>query len=135
MSETFALADLPGAGTDRPVEERGTLDVRAKALEQIIRGASLAVDGVVSHSAGGVQKLTGTRYPTASVSFSGPAARADLTVAAAWPCHVQDLATAVRDRVRAETTRLSGTDLVRLDVTVHLVTPDPSAAPKRRRVQ
>lgn len=134
MSETFALADLPGAGADRPVEERGTLEVRARAIEQIIRGAALSVDGVVSHAVGGVQQLTGASYPSASVTLVGSAARAKLDVAVPWPSSVQDVATTVRDHVRAEATRLSGTELLRLDVTVHLVTTDP-ATPTRRRVQ
>lgn len=134
VSETFALADLPGAGADRPVEERGTLDVRAKAIEQIIRGAALTVDGVVTH-ASGVRKLTGGSYPDASVSFAGQAARATLHVAAPWPCRVEELAATVRDHVSAEATRLSGTEIVRLDVTVHLVTPDADTTPTRRRVQ
>lgn len=133
MSETFALADLPGAGADRPVDDRGTLDVRSKALEQIICGASLTVAGTVAVSpAGGLQQLTGSTYPSANVSFAGTTARAELSVAAAWPCRVQDLVTRVRDHVRAEATRLSGTDVARLDVTVHLVTADSVPTPTRR---
>ncbi len=133
MSDTFVLADLPGAGADRPVDERGTLDVRSKALEQIICGASLTVAGTVAvHPAGGLQQLTGTTYPTASVAFAGTSARAQLSVAAPWPCAVQELATSVRDRVRAEAMRLSGTEISRLDVTVHLVTADAMATPTRR---
>lgn len=133
MSDTFVLGDLPGAGADRPVDERGTLDVRSKALEQIICGASLTVAGTVAvHPAGGLQQLTGSTYPSASVSFAGTAARAELSVAAAWPCTVQELAANVRDRVRAEATRLSGTDISRLDVTVHLVTAGSVPTPTRR---
>ncbi len=131
MTDTFALSDLPGAGADRPVEERGTLDVRGKAVEHIACQAALGVPGVVRHSPS-LSALGAKTLPSASAAFRGSIAIVTLDVAATWPCRAEELATTVRDTVRAETTRLSGTDVTRVDVTMHVVTASTDTATTRR---
>ncbi|RYJ05265.1 MAG: hypothetical protein EON52_12450 [Actinomycetales bacterium] len=131
MSESFAVSDIPGSGADRPVEERGTLDVRAKAVENILRNAALAVPGSVPHT-GGVGPLSTKSLPSASVTFRGSIATATLDVAAHWPCRAEELAASVRDTVRTEASRLSGTDITRVDVTLHVVPgSNPTTRPRR----
>ena len=132
---TFALSDLPGEGTDRPVDDRGTLDVRAKAVEHIVAQASLQVPGCVARPAS-VQQLGTRNLPSATVTFRGAIAVADLHAAATWPCRAEELTATIRSSVRAEASRLSGTDIERVDVTLHIVSADEaqSQQPSRRRV-
>lgn len=121
-----------------PPDERGTLDVRTQALERLVIGAALQVPGSVSRPAGltqgGLQQLAARSLPSATVTFRGPTAVADLHVAATWPCHAEQLAADVREAVRVEASRLSGADLGRVDVTLHVVAADATTAPTRRRV-
>jgi uncharacterized alkaline shock family protein YloU len=135
---TDTLAATPDVTDHAPVPpgERGTLDVRTKALEHLVAHAALQVPGCVARPAG-LQKL-GRSLPSASVTFRGSVAIAELHAAATWPCRVQELATTIRDTVRSEATRLSGTEIGRVDVTLHVVPADQTVggSPARtRRVQ
>ncbi|KQY55790.1 hypothetical protein ASD11_14890 [Aeromicrobium sp. Root495] len=132
MSETFALSDVPGAGADRAPEDRGTLDVKARAVESILCRAALDVDGSVAHSAG-VGPLGGRNLPTAAVTFRGSIAVATLDVGAHWPCRAEELAATIRDTVRVEASRLSDTEITRVDVTLHVV-PGSGDQSRPRRV-
>ncbi|MBD8606799.1 Asp23/Gls24 family envelope stress response protein [Aeromicrobium sp. CFBP 8757] len=129
MSDTIEAP--PGLA---PAEERGTLDVRTKALEHLVAHAALQVPGCVARPAG-LHPLTRS-LPSASVTYRGSVAVADLHAAATWPCRVQELATTIRDTVRAEASRLSGTDIGRVDVTLHVVPVDEAvgATTSPRRV-
>jgi uncharacterized alkaline shock family protein YloU len=102
-----------------PADDRGSLDVRTKAVEHIIANASLEVPGCVARPAG-LQKLARS-LPSASVTIRGSVAIAELHAAAAWPCGAQELAATIRDTVRAEASRQSGLEIGRLDVTLHVV--------------
>lgn len=122
------------APTDVPAEDRGSLDVRAKAVEHIVARASLQVPGCVERSAG-LQKLARS-LPSASVTFRGSVAIAELHAAATWPCRAQELASTIRDTVRAEAARQTGIEIGRLDVTLHVVPADDTTTTHgRRRVQ
>ena len=105
-----------------PADDRGSLDVRAKAVEHIVANASLEVPGCVARPAG-IQKLARS-LPSASVTFRGSVAIAELHAAATWPCRAQELASTIRDTVRAEASRQSGLEISRLDVTLHVVPAD-----------
>lgn len=108
-----------------PADDRGSLDVRAKAVEHIVANASLEVPGCVARPAG-IQKLARS-LPSASVTFRGSVAIAELHAAATWPCRAQELASTIRDTVRAEASRQSGLEISRLDVTLHVVPADEVA--------
>lgn len=130
--DTFALSDRPGAGADLPAEERGTLEVRAKAVEQIVNHTALGVEGIVAQHPSGIGRLATKQLPSSSITFRGSIATATLDVGAAWPCRAEELAAQVRDHVRVEATRLSGTDITRVDVTLHVVA---GAVARPRRVR
>lgn len=121
-------------------DDRGTLDIRTKALERLVIGAALQVPGSVSRPAGlqqgGLQQLAARSLPSATVTFRGTTAVADLHVAATWPCRAEQLAADVREAARVEASRLSGADLGRVDVTLHVVAADTatSSTSGRRRV-
>lgn len=118
------LADADTETAD-PTEDRGTLDVRNKALQRIIEHVALKVPGTVVHRSA-LGRVTGSAFPKADITAEGRAVRVKLDVAMAWPGNVSRIATAARDAVRHEAFRLSGIEVRSVDVTVHAV--DPSAA-------
>ena len=111
--------------TSDPAEDRGTLDVRNKALQRIIERVALKVPGTVAHRSG-LGRVIGSALPKADITAEGRAVRVKLDVAMAWPGNVSRVATSARDAVRQEAFRLSGIEIRSVDVTVHAV--DPSAA-------
>jgi uncharacterized alkaline shock family protein YloU len=113
----FALSDLTSAA---PAEERGTLDVHARALEHIAERAAEQVPDTVRQSSA-LDRIRRKGYPHASVTVQRSRAWIELDVAATWPCRVTELATQVRDRVLAEAARLSGIDVRSVDVNLHIV--------------
>jgi len=127
----FAISDLTPAA---PAEERGTLEVRASALEHIAQRAAEQITGTVAQSSA-MDRLRGKGYPHASVTVQRSRAWVKLDVAASWPCPVTELATRVRDHVLAETTRLSGLDVRSVDVNIHIATHHDERSSSRSRVR
>ncbi|MFE6509195.1 Asp23/Gls24 family envelope stress response protein [Nocardioides sp. NPDC057764] len=125
------LMDADSEAPD-PAEDRGTLDVRNKALQRIIEHAALKVPGTVAHRSA-LGRVTGSAFPKADITAEGRAVRVKLDVAMAWPGSVSRIATAARDAVRQEAFRLSGIEIRSVDVTVHAV--DPSTEDTGRRVE
>lgn len=126
----------PGAGTpqktpDDDAAARGTLDVRAEAIEHLAELVAADVAGTVRYRST-MDKVRGRGYPHAEVSIRGASSWLTLDIAVAWPAAVEEIAQAARDHVRTETTRLSGSDVRRVDVTVHLLGADQGDAPRRR---
>ncbi|MFE6650002.1 Asp23/Gls24 family envelope stress response protein [Nocardioides sp. NPDC057772] len=111
--------------TADPTEDRGTLDVRNKALQRIIEQVALKVPGTVAHRSA-LGRVTGSAFPKADITAEGRAVRVKLDVAMTWPGNLTRVATAARDAVRQEAFRLSGIEVRSVDVTVHAV--DTSAA-------
>ncbi|MFB9661157.1 hypothetical protein ACFQS3_00405 [Glycomyces mayteni] len=120
MTEDFALADLPGSGADRPPGERGSLRLADAAVARILEGAALACEGTAT-----------TKRPKAKATVKHGRIWARLDVGVAWPGPVSATARDLTARVRAEATRITGYDVVALDVGVHLV----DAPEQTRRVR
>ncbi|UIJ35608.1 Asp23/Gls24 family envelope stress response protein [Allobranchiibius sp. GilTou73] len=110
---------------------RGTLDVRAAAIGHLAEHVASDVPGTVRYRSN-MDKLRGRGYPHAEVNIRGASSWITLDIAVSWPAAVEDIAQATRDQVRTETARLSGSDVRRVDVTVHLLSPDQGDAPQRR---
>ncbi|MBO1755019.1 hypothetical protein [Allobranchiibius sp. CTAmp26] len=110
---------------------RGILDVRSAAIEHLAEHIAADVAGTVNYRSN-MDKLRGRGYPHAEVSIRGASSWITLDIAVAWPGVVEDIASTARDQVRTETTRLSGSDVRRVDVTVHVLTADQVGAPERR---
>ncbi|GAA1906547.1 hypothetical protein GCM10009737_04150 [Nocardioides lentus] len=115
----FALSDVSGAA-DRPPEERGRLDLKTRALAHLAEHAASEVPGTV-RSGSAVRRSLGRAYPHASASLDAGRASLDLDVAVAWPAPVADVARRTRDHVLERARTLSGIDVRRVDVTVHVV--------------
>lgn len=128
-----------GRGTDAAADlhkqqdpaDRGTLDVRTIAIEHIVERAASQVPGTIAHNAG-LGKLLGKGYPSADVDVRGSSAWIRLQVAVVWPTPIEQIAVRARDQVREQTVRLSGVDVRRVDVTVHVVAADQVDATSRR---
>lgn len=138
MSKAAAAGAQAGtARGDGEVEEqqdpaqRGTLDVRTVAIQHIVEQVASRVPGTVAHSAG-LGKLLGKGYPSADVDVRGSSTWIRLQVAVVWPTAVEEIAVRARDQVREQTARLSGSDVRRVDVTVHVVPADQVDATSRR---
>lgn len=98
-------------------------------MERIACGAAARVTGTTSRS----RSLTSlTQLPSAKLSRTGSVFVIELDVAAMWPAPVSDVATRVRDQVRDEVTRQSGVTIERVDVTVHVVSPDADDLAEKR---
>ena len=104
--------------------ERGTLDVRTKAIQHIVERAVLDTPGTVAHQARWASS-SAPRRPR-DRHDAGPPRPRQVDVAAVWPAPVTRIATDVRDRVMHEAARLSGVFIRTVDVTVHVVTPTTS---------
>lgn len=121
--------------------ERGTLDVRAKAVERLAEGAALEIPGSVRHASrlgaltGSLTgPLTGSTHPKATVRISDGSARVDVAVACVWPAPLARIAAQVRERVAQRTAELSGISIISVDVTVTAVDADdlPTTTPTGR---
>lgn len=113
------------------VEDRGTLDVRNRALQRIVEHIVLQVPGTVTHRST-LGRITGMALPKADITTESRAARVKVEIAMAWPGNISQVATAVRDTVRQEAFRLSGIQIRSVDVTVHAVDPSASDDTGRR---
>ncbi|WP_205325503.1 hypothetical protein [Glycomyces sp. YM15] len=112
--DAFALADLPGSGSDRSAEERGALRLADTAVVHVLEGAARSCGGTAA-----------SRRPRAHATVRHGRIWARLDVGVTWPGPVGAVSREVTRRVRAETARITGYDLVALDVVVHLVdTPE-----------
>jgi hypothetical protein len=122
----FALADLLGAGADRPPEERGTLEIGETAVARVFEGAARKAPGGVVRAG----LLGRGAYPRAHASVRHGRIWARLDVGVRWPGPTAATARELARRVRAEAVRITGFEVVALDVTVHLA--DGADAPERR---
>jgi uncharacterized alkaline shock family protein YloU len=120
-------------GPRAPADQRGRLEVRDKVLRRLAEHASLQTPGTTSHEPT-LGRLRGATLPRAEVVRRGRTARVVIDVACGWPAPVARIAAEVREHVRAETARLSGVPITRVDVTAHAVvgSDDPRAG---RRVE
>lgn len=115
-------------------EDRGSLEVRLRAIRHVVERVALQTPGVVRHSTV-LGRVAGGGSPHAEVAMRGRSARIALRVAVVWPAPVTSVAAEVRDAVRTEAARLTGVHVETVDVEVYAVSEDDTDAPTRRRVE
>ena len=111
--------------------ERGSLQVRDRAVERIVEAAVLEVDGVLRH-ADTLDRVTGRQLPRVEVVMAGHRVRASIEVATRWPTSVLDVTARTRDGVTHALAHLAGLTVDAVDVHVSFLSTD---VPERRRVQ
>lgn len=116
------------------VDERGTLEVRDKALQHVVERVALETPGTVTHTSV-LGRLRGAQLPRAEITRQGRSARVSLDVGARRPCRVSEIAASVRDSVHTEAARMTGVHLVSVDVTVHALSESDLSTETERRVQ
>ncbi|WP_167736735.1 Asp23/Gls24 family envelope stress response protein [Nocardioides sp. 1609] len=134
MAEPAVEGTVGSATPDevRP-DERGTLEVRVRAIQHVVEQTVLSTPGTVAHRTA-LGRLRGSNSPRADITMQGRSARVAVDVACVWPCHVAGIAARVRDTVRAEAARITGVHLHTVDVTVHTLGP-AEVDQERRRVE
>lgn len=115
----------------RDAAHRGTLDIRTTAMEHLVQHVASEVPGTMRYRSG-LDRLRGRGYPHAEVDVRGSAIWVRLEVAVRWPTPVEDIAVQARERVRSETMRLSGSEVRRVDVSVHMLCADQVDTTQRR---
>lgn len=143
MNEVMSTgADATAAGGDAtlggeaPVAvpdpgERGSLQLRDRAVVRIVEAAVLEVDGVLRH-AETLDRVTGRQLPRVDVVVAGNRARASVEVATRWPTPLAEVAARTREGVTRALSHLAGLTVDAVDVHVAFVSTD---VPERRRVQ
>lgn len=130
-STSIEAGERPQPG--RP-DELGTLDVRVKAIQHVVERAVLDTPGTVAHRTA-LGRVRGSTTPRATITMQGRRASVAVDVACVWPCRIADIATQVRDTVRAETARITGVHIHTVDVTVQTVEAADIDQPESRRVE
>ncbi len=133
MAETTSLESPGGPEQGRP-DERGNLEVRVTAIEHVVERAALDTPGTVAHHTA-LGRLRGSNTPRADITMQGRSARVAVEVACVWPCRISEIATRVRDTVRAEAARITGVHIQSVDVTIYTVNAADLDQPERRRVE
>lgn len=112
-------------------DDRGSLDVRVRAVQHIIEAIALDVPGSIAHSTA-LDKVRRAGAPSARVALQRGSARVHVDVAAVWPAALSDIATQVRDAVLSEAPRLSGVHIRSCDVTIRTVGAAEADQPERK---
>lgn len=108
--------------------ERGTLDVRSRAVTRIAEIAAGRVDGVETVAGG----LTSRPLPRVDADVRGGKVRATVEAATRWPTPIADVASRIRVAVSEDLARSSGLDVETIDVRVHYVSPERATKNLRR---
>jgi uncharacterized alkaline shock family protein YloU len=133
-TEAHAVTDTGAVSAPVAPEVRGTLDVRVKALEHVVEEVVRQTPGTVSHTST-LRRLVRGGTPSASTTVHAGAARLDVRISCTWPCDVTRIATDVRERVLAETQRMTGVEVRSVDVAVEVISPDDLDDAGSRRVE
>lgn len=116
VAEEADVAPLPDPA------ERGTLEVRDRAVTNIVIAAALRCAGVHRHGTG-LGKLAGRELPRAHVDVAGDHVRAGVDIAVQWGLRLGDVTAATRRAVHDALSTQSG--LTVDGVTVHVATVIP----------
>ena len=113
--------------------ERGSLEIKHKAVERLAVLAARSTDAVTDRHPG-LRVLGGRELPKADVTISGTRVRAKVDVAVTWPAPLAEVAANVRAAVARDLSELGIYTVDRVDVTVQCV-PAETATDDEGRVQ
>ncbi|QWC84279.1 Asp23/Gls24 family envelope stress response protein [Nocardioidaceae bacterium] len=110
-------------------ETRGRLEVRSAVVRKVATRLAQEVAGVVPRDGGAGALLGRHGSPHVELVYEGPHVDAVVRCDVTWPCDLDAVAAAVRDRVRGTTPTYAGVTLRTVDVRVR---PVLTAVPRRR---
>ncbi|MBY4127041.1 Asp23/Gls24 family envelope stress response protein [Rhodococcus fascians] len=114
MTET-AVAETPN-----DPGERGSLEIKHKAVERLAVLAARSTESVTDRHPG-LRVLGGRDLPKADVTINGTRVRAQVAVAVTWPSPLATVAANVRAAVARDLSELGIYTVDRVDVTVQCV--------------
>ncbi|MDI9893799.1 MULTISPECIES: Asp23/Gls24 family envelope stress response protein [Rhodococcus] len=108
--------------TETAVEpgERGSLEIKHKAVERLAVLAARGTESVTDRNPG-LRVLGGRDLPKADVTINGTRVRAQVAVAVTWPSPLAKVAANVRAAVARDLSELGIYTVDRVDVTVQCV--------------
>lgn len=106
--------------------ERGSLEIKHKAVEHLAVLAARSTESVTDRNPG-LRVLGGRDLPTADVTINGTRVRAQVAVAVAWPSPLAKVAEKVRAAVARDLSELGIYTVDRVDVTVQCVPAETAA--------
>lgn len=124
----------PAAGSDPG--ERGSLELRSRAVERLVSAAAGEVDG----TSGGVSRVLGRQVrgpaerPQVSAEVTGDLLTASIVLSLPWGVPLAPAAAAVRASVRDRVTATTGLRVGHLDVVVRSLLPPRDSSPAPRVV-
>lgn len=110
------------------VDDRGTLEVRGRAVGRMAEIAASRVDGVERVNNG----IASRSLPYVDATVAGGRIRATVQAATRWPTPIAEIAVRVRNAVEEDLRRHSGLDVDIVDVRMQYSTPDQRRASTRR---
>ncbi|MCZ4517427.1 Asp23/Gls24 family envelope stress response protein [Rhodococcus ruber] len=114
MTETAVTETLNDPG------ERGSLEIKHKAVERLAVLAARGTESVTDRNPG-LRVLGGRDLPKADVTINGTRVRAQVAVAVTWPSPLAKVAANVRAAVARDLSELGIYTVDRVDVTVQCV--------------
>ncbi|WP_157225969.1 Asp23/Gls24 family envelope stress response protein [Rhodococcus sp. AW25M09] len=118
MTETATEADTPN-----DPGQRGSLEIKHKAVERLAVLAARSTDSVTARHPG-LRVLGGRDLPKAEVTVNGSRVRAQVVVAVTWPSPLAQVAANVRAAVARDLSELGLYTVDRVDVTVECVSAE-----------
>lgn len=108
--------------------ERGSLDVRQRAVTRIAEIAAGRVTGVEQVVGG----ITARSLPRVDADIRNGRVRATVEAATRWPTPIADVASRIRVAVSEDLSQNSGLDVDSIDVRIHYVAPERNTKNPRR---
>ncbi len=120
--------------TETAVEpgERGSLEIKHKAVERLAVLAARGTESVTDRNPG-LRVLGGRDLPKADVTINGTRVRAQVAVAVTWPSPLAKVAANVRAAVARDLSELGIYTVDRVDVTVQCVPAEATVEEGRVR--
>lgn len=112
-----------GTASTREPGNRGSLEIKHKAVERLATLAARRTGGV-SDRQQGLRVLGSRDLPKADVTVTGDRVRAQIAVAVTWPSPLAKVAADVRSAVARDLSELGIYTVERVDVTVQCIPAD-----------
>ena len=131
VTDTAAAPTTPGTPAATPGSladpgDRGSLEIKHKAVERLAVLAARGTDSVTDRQPG-LHLLGGRDLPKADVTITGERVRAKVSVGVTWPSPLAKVAANVRAAVARDLSELGIYTVDRVDVTFECIPAEPTS--------